>query len=243
MQARALLDAGRLTEFERRVTELQDYALLPYLHYFRVSARLERTAAPEVAQFINTHEYLPAVALLRKRWFRHLGKTRQWSVLREHYVDEGDAELQCFYLRARYAAGETEAALDETTALWSSPLSQPKSCDPLFDLWRATPRFTPAVIWQRYRGALEADERTLARYLRRFFFGRGTAAGGPFLPGSHTTRTHHPRGRLLPGQCAYPRDYPPRHRITGTPQQPTSSFSLASLSTRTPIRPCRRAAH
>ena len=85
--------------------------------------------------------------------------------------------LQCYHLRALYATlGVKLQALDQTTALWISPNSQPKACDPLFATWRSTSRFTQDVAWQRLHLAIQGNQRILARYLLRFFSGQNEKA-------------------------------------------------------------------
>ena len=105
------------------------------------------------------------------RWLRKLGQRRQWRTLRDNYVTTTNTELQCYHLRSLYATGDKELALDLATDLWLQPSSQPKACDPLFDQWRATERFTEDVAWLRLERAIHANERTLAKYLLRFFTG------------------------------------------------------------------------
>ena len=94
-----------------------------------------------------------------------------WNFSDADYQKSGDAELRCYYVRALYGRGQRDKALDWTTDLWLSPKSQPKACDPIFDVWRTTPRFNQDIAWQRLDGAIQANQRTLARYLLRFFTG------------------------------------------------------------------------
>jgi soluble lytic murein transglycosylase len=171
LNARALLRQGALKEFRAAATELDDYVLRPYLDYDYVRNRLSNLPPREVLRFLEKNPELPVTPLLRKRWLRELGRSRQWQTLRKHYQPTTDAEIHCYYLRALYGTGDQASALDQTTAVWLQPSSQPKSCDPLFEVWRQTPRFTQVVVWQRFSAALEADEPTLARYLIRYLSG------------------------------------------------------------------------
>ena len=58
-----------------------------------------------------------------------------------------------------------------------APRSQPKTCDPLFEVWIASGRLRQESVWARLALALDAREVTLARYLLRFFDAREAAAG------------------------------------------------------------------
>lgn len=171
LQARDMLRQGQLRDFRKLASELDDYVLRPYLDYHRIRNRLSSASTKEVAAFLENHAELPVTPLLRKRWLRELGRNRQWRTLREHYQPTSDAEIRCYHLRSLYGTGDKERALDETTAMWLQPTSQPKSCDPLFEVWRNTPRFTEGVVWQRFSAALEANERSLASYLIRYLSG------------------------------------------------------------------------
>ena len=132
--------------------------------------------APQIDTFRARYAELPVTKLLYSRWLKEQGKRRNWRTLARRY-DTSNAELACYFVRAQYGSGEKNLALDATTALWSQPKSQPKACDPLFSVWRGTERFSQDVIWQRFSGAMAANERVLARYLQRYLTGsrRSTA--------------------------------------------------------------------
>ena len=48
--------------------------------------------------------------------------------------------------------------------------SQPKACDPIFQVWQST-GLDQETAWRRLRLTIDANERQLARYLQRFFKG------------------------------------------------------------------------
>ena len=136
LQARSALRQGQTGNFERLSRELEDYVLRPYLDYYRIRARISSTSNADVINFLETYPELPATHLLHKRWLRELGKRRQWRTLRDNFIDTNDADLRCYHLRALYGTGEKPTALREATNLWLQPVSQPKACDPLFEVWR-----------------------------------------------------------------------------------------------------------
>ena len=160
--------------------KLADYPLVPYLNYYALNRRLARASTKEVLLFLNAEPELAVTEILHKRWLRELGKQRRWQTLRDNFIATSDAELNCFYLRALYGTGERTQALDQTTAMWTQPRSQPKACDPLFEAWRVTDRFTENVVWQRFSAAIMANEVTLANYLIRYFSGSNKTAANAF---------------------------------------------------------------
>ena len=179
-QAREKLRQGQLRSFRQLAAKLDDYPLRPYLDYYYLRNRLSTASSKEVLAFASANVDMPVTALLYKRWLKELGKKRQWRTLRDNYRPSSDASVRCYHLRALYATGSKQQALDETTAIWLQPVSQPKACDPLFEVWRKTPRFTQDVVWQRFESAIIANERTLARYLARFLTGTSKIAADAY---------------------------------------------------------------
>ena len=176
-QARAAISSGQTSRFNKLAKQLDDYALRPYLDYYRLRARVGTVSAKQVLDFYEDHEDLPAAGVLYGRWLKELGKRRQWPELRNHYVETGDVATRCYYLRALYADDQKDAAFDGAAELWVQPKSQPKECDPLFDVWLKSDKFTEDLAWQRLYASIMANERTLARYLTRFLSGANKAAG------------------------------------------------------------------
>ncbi len=163
--------AGRTSAASRIAEDLSGYVLAPYLTYHRNRLRLGRLSADEVQGFRNAHPDLPGAHRIYWQWLRGLASQGRWSAFVAQYEETDDAEFQCLYLRALYATGRRTQALDMAPALWISPVSQPKACDPIFQIWQQA-RLTDEMAWERLRLAIAANERTLANYLTRFFSSR-----------------------------------------------------------------------
>ena len=168
---------GQFSRSKKLQQQLGDYPLAPYVEYHRLNNSIRQTSPSQIDNYTERHGNIPATKLLYSRWLIDQGKRRNWQTLIERRYDTSNPELECYFVRAQYGIGEKSKALDATTALWSKPKSQPKACDPLFSVWRSTERFTQDVIWRRFRDAMEANERVLARYLQRYLTGsrRSTA--------------------------------------------------------------------
>jgi len=179
-EAREQLRLGQLDAFRRSMQKLEGYILQPYLQYYYLNARIRQASQREVLRFTEDNAHLPATRLLFRRWLRTLGEKRQWRSFLKHYTQTSNAELQCYHLRAMYGTGKKSAALELTTNLWLQPTSQPKACDPLFDVWRKTSHFNQDVAWQRLHAAIVANQRTLANYLTRYFSGANKTAAVAF---------------------------------------------------------------
>jgi soluble lytic murein transglycosylase len=170
-QALNHLEAGRSDAFHALRASLEDYPLAPYLVYFEAQNRLASVSDAEMADFEARYPELPAAGILHFRWLKNLGARREWGRLVANYRPSADAELNCLYLRALLATGRRDDAMAGVPALWVVGRSQHQACDPLFEAWIAAGHLTEGHVWQRLQLALAGNERTLARYLLRFFDG------------------------------------------------------------------------
>lgn len=170
-QALDHLTAGQTQAFLEARRALDDYALAPYLDYYRVKTRLATISDEEMHAFLERYAELPVTPTLRHRWLTHLGAHGQWQRVLANYQPSADPELRCYHLRALLAAGRRDEAFAQVGDLWTVPVSQPKACDPLFDAWIAAGNPDEERAWQRLQLALESDQRRLGRYLLRFFDG------------------------------------------------------------------------
>lgn len=165
------LTAGRTTAFKRAKARLNEYALAPYLDYHELQNRLSSANAADVTSFRTVHSDLPVADIVYWRWLKRLGQRRDWQTLLDNYEPTSSAELRCYYLRALYGTGNKDEALSQVSELWIVGKSQPKSCDPLFEVWIHNDYLTYSMVWQRLQLALNNNERQLARYLLRFLEG------------------------------------------------------------------------
>lgn len=168
-QALDYLTAGRMQDFESLRAMLDDYPLRPYLDYYELQSSISSASAESVQAFRDRYAELPVAEIVYYRWLKSIGSQRRWQTFLDNYEPTSDAELRCYHLRALFGAGRHKAALDQVAELWMSPYSQPKACDPLFDVWIEHERLTESMVWERLALALDANSRRLARYLQRFF--------------------------------------------------------------------------
>lgn len=165
------LTAGRTGAFQRTKARLQGYVLSPYLDYYELQSRLSVASAGDVHRFRAERAELPVAEIVFWRWLKRLGQRRDWQRFLKYYEPAASAEMRCYHLRALYGSGRKEEAFAGVGELWVVGKSQPKACDPLFDVWIANDHLTDQMAWARLRLALENNQRQLARYLLRFFQG------------------------------------------------------------------------
>lgn len=177
------LQAGRLTEFRRALRDLEGYALHPYLVYYDLESRLRHLSPTDAVEARKTLADLPLGERLYGRWLVSQARRGRWEVYRDHYVPQQRADARCYHARALYRTGDREAALALVPDLWVVGESQPKACDPLFEVWMAAGLRTEEMAWQRLGLAIDGNERLLARYLLRFFSGSRARAAQAYYDG------------------------------------------------------------
>ena len=169
----AFLEAERSPPRGRAARErlrgvLGDYPLFPYIELARLRANLSRVATTEIETFLEGHDGEPVTFQLKKRWLRQLARRRQWDKFLEWYPGGDSVDLQCLHSRALLETGDEPGALAEAGRLWMAGKSRPKACDPVFEVWLESDRFSPSLAWERFGLAMDRGNPRLARYLERF---------------------------------------------------------------------------
>lgn len=168
-QAKNALSDGRMDDFQQLKNALTDYPLYPYLLYNEALKRLS-TLSPEQATTLRAK--LAGSVLADEffhRWLETQARRRRWQIYVDHFEPTHDAEIHCKYLRALFRLGYEDRALAGVPELWTVGVSQPKECDPIFDVWINRGNVTSDIAWSRLKLAVEERSTILARYLLRFF--------------------------------------------------------------------------
>lgn len=164
-QAEKLAKKSQGKAFKSALKGLENYPLYPYLNYLWLKKNLQYTAAIE--QFLVKQKDSRYAGLLRTRWLNYLAKHTRWKRYLQYYRPTRNKKLQCYYYWANYQTGKIHTALRGAKKLWLVGRSQPKACDQLFGKLLKSPRFTKAMVWQRFKLALENRKLLLANYLKK----------------------------------------------------------------------------
>ncbi|MCY4013291.1 MAG: transglycosylase SLT domain-containing protein [Gammaproteobacteria bacterium] len=176
-RAIAALRAGRSREFRRTAAKLADYPLKIYLDYYQAQGRVSTMGAKRAHELRTDFGESPIGERFYRQWLNAQVRRGRWNVYLANYEPSESAAGRCNYVRALYRSGEREAALKQVRPLWVAPESQPKTCDPLFEVWIAAGHLDQDAVWERLALALDANEVSLARYLLRFFNAANADAG------------------------------------------------------------------
>ncbi len=167
-EAEQALEREDRERFEALLAKLRDYPLYPYLVYLDLKQRLDTVPTSAIQRFRERFAETPFAARLRHAWLRRLAEDKRWDEYLETYQRDGGTRYECLYRQALLHTGRPQAAIAGMNRLWLTGRSLPPSCDPLLDAWRAQGHLNSDLVWQRIRLALEAGQRGLTRYLRRF---------------------------------------------------------------------------
>ncbi len=169
-EALADLYAVRLASFEQKLARLEDYPLVPYLHYARLMRYISTAEPADIVAFRERWSDTPLADQALTQWLDNLARRGQWKLYREHFdpTIATSATLQCRYYRALYETGAREEGLTGAARMWLFPNSRPDVCDPLFAAWRAAGRLDDDIAWQRISLAIGANRPSLASYLVRY---------------------------------------------------------------------------
>ncbi len=199
-EALADLYAVRLRAFDAKLSRLEDYPLLPYLHYARLLRYISTTEPDEVRDFLERFADTPLADHALRHWLDNLARRGHWELYRSFYdpAVAGSATAQCRYYRSLHETGEKEAALVGAARMWVADESRPDVCDPLFDVWRRAGGLTDALAWERITLVLGANRPSLAEYLLRYLDPASERLGRDFIT-LHRQPQQLTRISILPG--------------------------------------------
>jgi soluble lytic murein transglycosylase len=146
---------------------LKAYPIYDYLVTARLRRDLGFTPSEEldatIDAFLRAHEGQPVGRSLKHQWLASLAQRRRWDWFLPRAADVTDPALICDRLAGRLATGDSDHLAADALARWSLPQRTPIECAPVVAWLRLKGLLTPALLEARARGALAADNPTLAR--------------------------------------------------------------------------------
>jgi soluble lytic murein transglycosylase len=164
LAARDAYRAGQATKLAGYAKRLQGYVLEPYLVYWQLNLRLERSSPADVRAFLATYPATPLAERLRNDWLKLLGRNQEWELFDEELPRSTgeDLDLTCYALQSRMRV-DPSGTLKEARPLWFVGRDMPESCTPLFNALLANGQLSTEDLWIRIRLALEAGQVGVAR--------------------------------------------------------------------------------
>lgn len=167
LQAERAIKTGEAPADGTLISGLREHPLYPYLLFAQLTIDLAAAPDGSIESFLDAFGDTQLGERLRPVYLDRLAAAGRWSDYARVYRPSDSVERQCLYLRALMETGRMDQALDPELLrpLWLSGRSRPDACDPLFSAWGEQGGLTPALIWKRFRLAMEAGQLGLARYL------------------------------------------------------------------------------
>lgn len=166
-EAKQALDRGHMQSYKKKASQLEDYALAPYLAYWYMRKNLAQQKAEHIESFLQTYADSPLASYLRGAWLRKLAREKKWQDYLKFYTAQSSAQLRCHYHYAQLQTGDKEAAWQGAREMWLVGNSQDSACDPLFAAWERTGGLSKELRWERIELAMKKGNTRLARYLAK----------------------------------------------------------------------------
>ena len=164
------LKAGQTVRFKTLYARLDGYILRGYLEYESIKNHVASTSASDLRRFLAENSQAPISDTIRKKWLRVLADRGDWKTFLKEYQDiEDDPELQCLRLSHLLKTSEEQAALmTEVEKLWLTGKELPRTCEPVFAVWKKAGHMTSDKVWARIRLAMESRNLRLAGELAQY---------------------------------------------------------------------------
>ena len=154
------------SNYKNLYQQLNYYPLQPYLDQKRLIHHMRLSSVKEISAFLEKYRSSPLDWPLRKKWLNYLIKRNSQSLFIEFFQPTNDVNLTCHYYQYQLNKGMKPAViLPKIAKLWVVGKSQPKACDPLFELWVKAGLRTSDHVWQRLAKAADGGKHTLIPYL------------------------------------------------------------------------------
>ncbi|XOV80228.1 MAG: transglycosylase SLT domain-containing protein [Aestuariibacter sp.] len=156
------------SEYRFLKQQLQNYPLYPYVEQKTLLRYPYLSNEKRIAQFLSEYENTPLDRPLRRKWLQHLARQQRPEMFLKYYRELNNVELACQALL--FQIGDNQPSpeqLQQIEAFWLVGKSQPKECDPLFDMWEEKDQRSNELILKRIELAADGGRTTLIPYLKR----------------------------------------------------------------------------
>jgi soluble lytic murein transglycosylase len=167
--AREAYERGDIGTLDEQLALLEDHELVSYVRYWRLAMEIEQVEADQVNAFLQQTDGALVADRMRARWMRELARRQHWKefVAESALLSAWDSELLCYLVQARIAL-QGDQLLAEARDFWFTGSSQPESCLPLFDAMFAQGILGADDVWTRFRLALNAGNRHVAKSILKY---------------------------------------------------------------------------
>ncbi len=175
---RRLIKQKRLTK-ENIPSSLHNYPLVQYLEYADLRNNLHKATTKDIKTYTNKYSDSILSGYLQKAWLYHLAKKGSWGEFDDLYVSNAgevnrDKSLSCYKALSSIRLGDMHGARVRAKNLWMVGVSQPKSCDKVFEWLYKAGDVSQKDIWRRVELAMDSNNHTLAKYLAKKLYSKNS---------------------------------------------------------------------
>lgn len=168
LKAEAAAQKTQWSEFKRLSQQLTHYPLYPYLLFKSYETNLDHLGPGAFLKFTKTYQDTPLAVELRGLWLNNKAKQEAWRDFLQGYVPSQDIALKCQYLWAELQTHHNSKPLEQVKSIWLTGKPLPKACDPIVTTWIKRGHLDYALIWQRIKLSIQANQNNLAKELSRY---------------------------------------------------------------------------
>ncbi|MDP0589262.1 MAG: transglycosylase SLT domain-containing protein [Candidatus Endonucleobacter bathymodioli] len=153
--------------YYKSLKQLKGYPLLPYLHSLNLINKLNNISQNDIDSYVAAWPLLPSNKHLQRQWLIFLAKKNLWAdyITAFERSNIRNSKYQCLYGISQYKEGNKKIAWKKATKLWLVGYSQNKSCDPLFQAWKAEKRLSQQLVFKRFWLAVAKGNTKLAKHI------------------------------------------------------------------------------
>jgi soluble lytic murein transglycosylase len=156
-------DKSRLAA-ARATAQASQHALLPWVDYWELQARLNEAKTEEVEAFYSRWAGSYVEDRLRNDWLLELGRRRDFQALARDYPRfrmNDDREVLCWWLLTEHLAGKD--VRDAGRSAWFNQREPDDGCNMLATALVDGKRLGPDDVWRKARLAVEANRPAAAK--------------------------------------------------------------------------------
>ena len=101
LDAERALAKGDRAAFQRKLKQLQDYPLYPYLVERDLNQRLRLDQAKSIRVFLSTYSGTPVAQRLRRDWLSKLAREAAWEDYLRDYREDLGTSYECWHSEAQ----------------------------------------------------------------------------------------------------------------------------------------------
>ena len=151
---------------ENKMAEIPAYPLTYLLEYQQLKTTFSQDSVESISRFIRDNKQHKISNKLQREYMYYLAGKEYWNEFLTFYPQlPTSSKLKCFYFQAKVELGGADNIWPDVKKTWLSGVSQPSTCDKIFNYYLKQDKISQALIWQRFELAFKTNKKQLMSYL------------------------------------------------------------------------------